>query len=97
MRIFCLADERLTQLFENDWANVTPLWLNGRYAWNRRPSFYVWDEILVADKWSSKEYVFTRNKQSSIDYLTQNQGQINEIRVNVGTFRELGGEFGHSI
>jgi hypothetical protein len=72
----CLCDEGLDARFESERERAIPIWTNGPYVDDDDLSYYLWGDVLVAERGG---YFFAANHAEGIDFLTANQGPVIEI------------------
>lgn len=81
-RFILLHDEGLSTRFGAERKSAVPVWTGGRYVHESIQNYYLWRDVLVAEIWGG--YVFAANHANGIQYLTENQGPVIEIRLTMG-------------
>jgi hypothetical protein len=79
---FTLDDDGLSTRFllEREWA--VPVWTDGRYVHGWVHNYYLWGEVLVAERGSNR--FLAANHHKGIEFLTENQGPVNRIGLMMG-------------
>ena len=76
----CLCDERLDARFESERDRSIPVWTDGPYVDQDDLRYYLWGDVLVAER---GDYFFAANNPEGIEFLTENQGTVNQIGLMV--------------
>lgn len=78
-----LCDETLTEIFQANISEATPLWLKGPYVHGDDTDFFLWRGILVSNLWGG--WHFATNDPDGIRLLTSIQGPVVNIGLMAGT------------
>jgi hypothetical protein len=74
-----LDDEGLSARFASERDSAVPIWADGPYVYGAVQNYYLWRGVLVADVWGRGEPWLAANHGEGIEFLTQNQGPVNQI------------------
>jgi hypothetical protein len=80
-----MSDEVLSTRFFGERNSAVPVWIDGPYVYGSDDnySFYLWGHVLVADM-LGRNYCLATHDEEGLQFLEENQGPINRIRLGSG-------------
>ncbi|TWU13126.1 hypothetical protein CA54_19520 [Symmachiella macrocystis] len=78
----CLSDNGLRKQFEEIKDKAVVIWENGPYVYGSDASFFLWNDVLVANIWES--FWFGANHGRALKFLRENQGEVFTIGLLAG-------------
>ncbi|WP_165225560.1 hypothetical protein [Aquisphaera insulae] len=80
-----MTDDALSTKFFGMRNSVTPVWIDGPYAYgsDQSYSFHLWGHVLVADM-GHRDYWLATNDEEGLRFLEENRGPVNSLRLGFG-------------